>query len=257
MTGKITLADDSQVNVDADTLTLSSPIVGGFALSKGGTGTLVLSASNSFTGGLTVLAGTLSVGTVGNTNTAGTTGGNLGAGTLPVVLGDDGSGTAATLLYTGGSAASNHPFTMAGGGGTFAVSSSLGLSGVIDGDGGLTKAAGGILTLAASNLYTGPTTVSGGTLAIGTSGSVNDTSGIAVNQGATLQVTAGSSANQLPDTANVVLSGGNLSYTGSGNVSGESVGALVLNPGQNTITTSCTGTGSAPFLRFASGPGRT
>ena len=238
--------------MDADTLTLSSPIVGGFALSKGGTGTLVLSASNSFTGGLTAFAGTLSVGTVSNTNTAGTTGGNLGAGTLPVVLGSELDGTAATLLYTGGSAVSNHPFTMAGsGGGIFSVSSSLGLSGVIDGDGSLTKAAGGILTLAGSNLYTGTTTVSGGTLAIGASGSINDTSGIAVNQGATLQVTAGSSANQLPDTANVILSGGNLSYTGSGNVGGESVGALVLNPGQNTITTSCTGTGkrTVPPLR--------
>ena len=174
--------------MDTNTLTLSGPITGDFALSKGGTGTLILSASNSFSGGLTVLAGTLSVGTVSNMSTAGTTGGNLGAGTAPVVLGDDGSGTAATLLYTGGSAASNHPFTMAGGGGTFAISSSLGLTGTIDGDGGLAKAGSGLLTLTSSNLYTGPTTVSGGTLAITGSGSIGGSSGIAINQGGLLQV---------------------------------------------------------------------
>ena len=63
-TGAITLAADSQVNVDAaaDTLTLSGNIGGGFALTKGGAGNLVLSGGNTFTGGSNVLGGTLTRG---------------------------------------------------------------------------------------------------------------------------------------------------------------------------------------------------
>ena len=63
------------------------------------------------------------------------------------------------------------------------------------------------MTLSSSNLYTGTTTISGGTLALVSNGSINDTSGIVVAQGAMLQVTAGSGG-QLPDAGNVTLSGG-------------------------------------------------
>ena len=159
----------------------------------------MLSGSNTFTGGLTVLSGTLSVPSV---NAAGSAG-PLGKGTVPVVLGGD--STPATLLYTGSGTTSNQAFTMAAGGGVFAVNSSLGLSGVIDGNGSLTKTGSGTLTLSGSNLYTGVTTVSSGTLAVSGSGSINGTSGIVVNQGCLLQVTAGS-VGQLPDSGNITLS---------------------------------------------------
>jgi autotransporter-associated beta strand protein len=248
LTGPVTLATDSQINVDAGMLTISGNISGASALSTGGTGTLVLSGTgNSFTGGLTVLSGTLSVPGVNNAGSPGP----LGAGTTPVVLGSD--STAATLLYTGSGTSSNQAFTLAAGGGVVSVNSSLGLSGTIDGSGSLTKVGSGTLTLSGSNLYTGATTVASGTLAVSSTGSINSTSAIVVNQGALLQVTAGSTG-QLPDSASITLNGGNLSYIGNGSTNpGELAGPLVLNPGQSNVAVSNTGSGTA-YLCFASGP---
>jgi autotransporter-associated beta strand protein len=250
LAGAVTLASDSQVNVDSatDTLTLSGNVGGGFALTKGGAGTLVLSGNNSFSEALNVLSGTLSVGSVNNADTSGP----LGMGTAPVGLGS--SGSTGTFLYTGtASATTNRAFNLSANGGVFPVSGSLGLSGAIGGDGGLTKTGGGTLTLNGSDSYTGGTTVAAGTLAVSNSGSINGTSAIVVNQGATLQVTAGSMA-QLPNSGNLTLSGGNLTYVGSGSVNpGEMAGALVLNPGQSDIALSNAGTGTT-YLRFASAP---
>ena len=109
--GAVTLAADSQVNVDAaaDTLTLGGNIGGGFTLSKGGAGNLLLTGVNTFTGGLSVLAGTL---TVPNVNAA-LTSGPLGAGAEPVTLGS--GGATATLVYTGTGSTSNRNFTMGAG----------------------------------------------------------------------------------------------------------------------------------------------
>jgi autotransporter-associated beta strand protein len=246
LTGPITLTDDAQIEVDGGTLTVAGVISGNAALTSSGAGTLVLSGSNTFTGGLTVLSGTLSVPSVSSTGTAGP----LGGGTVPVVLGGD--TTPATLLYTGSGTTSNQAFTMGAGGGIFAVNSSLGLSGVIDGSGNLTMTGSGTLSLSGSNLYTGNTVVSGGTLAISGSGSINGTSGIFVDQGCLLQVTAGTAA-QLPGTANLTLSGGSLSYAGNGSF-GQLTGMLLLGPGQSNVAASSTG--GSPYLAFAgSGPG--
>ena len=246
LAGAITLGSDSQVNVDnaADRLTLSGTISGGCALTVSGAGTLLLSGNNTFTGGLTVLSGTVSVPNVSMSGSAGP----LGASAMPVVLGGDSN--AATLLYTGGGTTSNQAFTMGAGGGVFAVNSSLGLSGVIDGGSNFTKTGSGTLTLSGSNLYTGTTTISNGVLAVSNSGSINSTSGIVVTQGGLLQVTGGSGS-QLPDSGNIALSGGSINYIGNGSASpGELTGALLLNPGQSSITISNTGSGSS-YLRFA------
>ena len=61
---------------------------------------------------------------------------------------------------------------------------------------------------------------------------------------------------QLPDSGNVTLSGGSLTYIGTGSNPGELAGALVLGAGQNNITTSLASgsTTYTPYLRFASGP---
>jgi fibronectin-binding autotransporter adhesin len=255
LAGGITLAANSQVNVDsaADTLTLSGNIGGGFALTKGGPGTLLLSGNNSFTEALNVLSGTLSVPSVNNAGSVGP----LGQGTAPIVLG--GNNAAATLLYTGTGTTSTRAFTLAAGtatisGGIFQVGSNLGLNGVIGGNGGLTMSGSGALTLGASNLYTGVTTINSGTLAIGPTGSINATSGIIVNQGGVLQVTTGTTGNsQLPNAANVTLGGGMLSFAANGSASaGESVGALLLNPGQSQVVVTNSGTGT-PYLQFVIG----
>ena len=247
LTGAITLAADSQVNIDnaGDTLTLSGAIGGGSALTKGGAGTLVLSGNNSFSGAINVLSGTLSAPTINSPGSAGP----LGVGTVPVTLGS--SGSPATLLIAANYGVTSRAFTLAGSGGVFRVANLLILSGVIDGNGSLTQA-GGFLRLTGKNLYTGATIVSD-ILDVYDTGGINNTSAITINQGASFRVTAGSSLQQLPDSGNITLNGGNLNYVGNGSISGgELAGALVLNPGQNTITTSRSGSGYTPYLAFAS-----
>jgi autotransporter-associated beta strand protein len=257
--GPIALAADSQINVDsaAGPLTLSGNISGGFALVKGGSGTLQLAGSgSSFSGPLTILNGTLSVSALNATGSVGP----LGQAASPVTLG--GSGNTAMLEYMGAAAASsNRAFALAAGGTSgFLINQpgiNLTLSGSISGNGNFEAAGKGIVTLSGSSSYTGTTTVAGGTLTVSGGGSLGKTSGIVVAPGASLQITAGTAlVNQLPDSANVTLDGGTFSYVANSSViGGETVGSLVLGVGPSTITTTCSGVTNPPaFLRFASAP---
>jgi autotransporter-associated beta strand protein len=110
------------------------------------------------------------------------------------------TGATSTLTLQGGAGA--------GGGGT--------ISGSIDlGTGGLTKLQGGRWTLSAANFYTGPTTISAGTLLI--NGSITDTSVVDVSG------TLGGNGTITP------ASGGNVNLLAGGKLSpGTSVGNLTL-----------------------------
>ena len=164
---------------------------GAIALTKTGTGTLVLGGSDTYSGGTTLSAGQL------NLNNAAA----LGSGALTISGGTIGnsSGSAITLS-TNNAQTWGGNFTFAGsnnlnlGSGAVTMSSSrtvtvasgnLTVGGAISGSGySLTKAGTGTLTLAGSDIYTGPTTVSTGTLQIGAggaAGSINGTSAITDN----------------------------------------------------------------------------
>ena len=114
--------------------TFAGAISGSGGLAQSGTGVLTLLASNSYTGGTTISAGTLQLGNGGLTGSI-----------------------AGNVLDNGVLA--------------FNLSGNPAFAGVISGGGGLTKMGGGILTLLASNTYTGGTTVSAGTLQVGNGGS--------------------------------------------------------------------------------------
>src|SRR5260370_3111406 len=120
------------------------------------------SAANTYSGSTTIAAGTLNanassaLGDESATNTLIFTGGTLQAGgtiTSPSTRG-------VTLTSTGLIDTNNN---------------SVSIAGVIGGSGGLTKSGTGTLTLSGLNTYTGVTTISAGTLALGAAGGAPNT----------------------------------------------------------------------------------
>jgi fibronectin-binding autotransporter adhesin len=188
------------------TFTIASQIVdntGTVGFTKSGSGRVVLTGSNSYTGATTVAQGTLSVNSIENGSVASAVGASTSDASNLVIQG-------ATLEYTGGTTTSDRGFTLARSGaatsGTISVTNAatnLTFGGqVTSSDGaGLTKIGNGTLTLTnAGNDYTGVTTISDGMLSISSIG----------NGGAASTLGASSS-----DSANLVLqTGGELEYTG-------------------------------------------
>ncbi len=179
----LALAADQSWNVaDGRALTLNGTLSGtGVNLNKIGLGDVTLSGANTFSGITTLGAGTLNVGTIGDGGFAG----NLGAATSSASNLVFAGGT---LRYTGSTASTNRNFTIqAGKSATFHVSqagTNLTVSGASPATtGGLTKVGAGTLTIASSQLYTGATLVTEGSLAIGNGGTLPTlaTSGITLS----------------------------------------------------------------------------
>lgn len=148
--------------------TISARLAGfGVTLTKTTSGTVTLSGANTFTGQMSVQNGTVSIATINNASSSGV----LGNSALAVILGNTGAQTG-TLRYTGGSTSSTKKFTMATGGtGAFQIDTAgaiLELTGLIDGSGALSKTGAGTLKISGANTsFTGPTTVSAGSLILG------------------------------------------------------------------------------------------
>jgi autotransporter-associated beta strand protein len=197
--GGVTLGASRQVTVSANTLTVGGSISGvGFGLTKLGAGTLALSGANGYTGGTTVSAGQL---TLGSTTA-------IGTGTLTMNGGNLDSSVANLVNANNNAQAWNSDFTFVGSQslslGTGAVTpnanrqvtvsaNTLTVGGVIAGGAiSLTKAGNGNLTLSAINTFTGGATVNGATLTLnngGGSGVVRGT--LTINSGATVILASG------------------------------------------------------------------
>lgn len=168
-----------EVSNAATALTLSGAIGGSGAVQKGGAGTLILSGNNTFGGALNIHDGTVQVGSLGG----------LGSGSS-IGIGKSGTDNVSTLRYTGSSATISRSISLESSNnvsGIIDVATSgetLTVSGQISGSSGLTKAGMGRLNLSANNSYTGPTTVSAGTLQL-SGGSIAGSS-VSVSSGASL-----------------------------------------------------------------------
>ena len=254
ITGAVALTGNTQIAINADSLTLSGPISGNYAITKTGSGALALTNwLNSFGGGIGVQAGTLDISTMNNTGSAGP----LGVGTAAVSLGS--SGGTATLEYSGFGDTSNRALAVAAGGtGVIQIdypTADLTLSGALTGSGPLVKAGYGILTIAGSASCSGAIYVTQGVLAINPGGSLGNSSTISLSPGTLLQLTNSGSA-QLSASTAIALNGSNLTFYGNSTASGgEVAGSLLLGAGENDISLGVTTSGTyQPYLKFASLP---
>ena len=202
---------DTNLNDVTFASALDSTNSGGFT--KNGSGTLTLSASNTYTGATTINAGTLQISSTGL----------LGGGNYSANIVNNGS-----LLLS-----SNSNQT---------------LGGVISGSGGMTKSGSGTLILNGNNTYTGGTTINAGTLEVASTGllSGGNYSANIVNNGSLL---LGSNSNQIfsgiiSGTGALTKNGtGTLTLSGNNNYSGGTTlntGTLVIGhanaAGTGTIT---------------------
>jgi fibronectin-binding autotransporter adhesin len=197
-------------------------ISGNGGLRQAGSGTLVLNAANTYSGATAVNNGILDLQNqfaLQNSTFAG------GSGTLTF---DSSVGGAFTFGGLGGStnlplldSASNAVALSVGNNAQGAV-----YSGILSGSGSLTKVGSGVQILGAAETYSGPTTISAGTLQIGNggsgaaAGSLSTSSTIAVN--GTLAFNRGDTVTQGTDFSAAAISG-------SGGVRQAGSGTLVLN----------------------------
>jgi fibronectin-binding autotransporter adhesin len=155
-------------NTATNTLAASLGDSGGpSSLIKSGAGRWVLTASNSYTGGTVLNAGTLQVSADAN-------------------LGD----AAGALTFNGGTLENTAAFssgravTVNSGGGVFQTDTDLILSGIISGSGALTKTGAASLILIGNDSYAGGTTISTGILQIGNGGTSGAIVGDVADNGA-------------------------------------------------------------------------
>jgi len=197
------------------TQSLTGVISGAGSLAVTGGGELLLQGNNTYTGGTTVSAGTLAL---NSANALGSGKVTLAGGSLDVK-----SQTIANdIRLTADS-------RVAGTNGA--------LTGVISGNGLLTKVGAGTLTLAGVNTFTGGTTVSAGTLALNSANALG--SGSVTLAGGSLDVKSQTVAKDITLTADSSVAGADGTITGviAGNGLLTKVGAGTLTlSGTNTFT---------------------
>lgn len=194
-------------------------MVGAFTqgeLRQAGTGTITLSASNSYAGGTTISNGVVVAGTNGA----------IGSGFLTVSGGTFSSGS-----YTQSVGAVTLDSGAITGSGTITGTSYSVLSGSISatlaGSAALTKSSAGTVTLSGSNSYTGATVISGGSLVLGNTGgpAISQSSGITVTNSSQLVLGA---SNQIGDSVPLILGGGTLLTGDSTTGYADDLGTLTL-----------------------------
>ena len=241
--GTVTAGNNTQVIVGlaaaaSGTLTIDGGDVNGGAittLSGGGTvlpaayGGLRFGGSTGNTSGTRIAnlnGGTLTVGqvfigalAVGSTATNTL---NFNGGTLKAIISNTTfmTGLTAANVQLGGAKIDTNSFDIT-------IGQALTHDAVLDAtlDGGLTKSSAGVLTLTASNTYTGDTTISGGTLRISGSGRLN-----AGNYAGALSMSLGTTF-ESAITGSQTLSG---AITGGGTLKNVGGGALLLSNGSNS-----------------------
>jgi fibronectin-binding autotransporter adhesin len=211
--------------------TVNAVLGGSGALAKNTSGTVTLSAANTYTGGTTINAGILQLGAsdaLPDTNV--------------VTVASPGSLNVNNFIDFIGGLSGNGNVTL--GSGTLIVGSgnaSGTFSGVVSGTGSLNKIGTGVQTLSGANLYEGGTGVSQGTLRIGGSERLANTSDLIVDGGSAVF-----DLQSFTETVDAVTLANGGSITGSGTLIGS---AYSLSQGSVSATLG----GSAAVTKVSSG----
>lgn len=168
----IALDTGGTIDTGANTDTIAGVISGDGGLTKTGSGKLVLSGTNTYSDGTTIAAGSLQI----------EKDSNLGAATGSVTM------AAGTTLELTSGVTMDRAFTLNGSATIQADDRTSHITGVISGDGGLTKSGEGVLVLEGANTYKGGTTFNDGVLAVSSDGNLGDTSGSLTFNGGELQI---------------------------------------------------------------------
>lgn len=191
------------IDTQGFTSTVSQGISGAGALTKAGSGTLVLAGDNTYQGGTTVAAGTLQL---GNGGTSGSITGNVV---------DNG-----TLMFN-----RSDVFTFGG---------------MVSGTGGITQAGTGTTVLTANNAIQGDTLIASGALAIGDAAHASAALGVSgTNAPQSLRTMAGGSGSNVQIAANATLGGYgtvNGAVTNNGTVAVADALAAFANTGSGNLT---------------------
>ena len=160
---------------------------------------MTLTNADSYTGGTTILAGTLQLGSGGSLASTGLL--TIGGGTFDLNGNDQ---TVAGLTIIPGSAGS-----IMLGDATLTVNQAgtTQFNGVISGEGGLTKTGAGLLSLTGASAYTGATTVDAGTLRLDPRGGLASTSALIVDGGIFDLENGGQTVGSLSGTGGAVTLG--------------------------------------------------
>jgi autotransporter-associated beta strand protein/T5SS/PEP-CTERM-associated repeat protein len=154
------IVNDGQIVANfTDTLTLGANISGAGALSKAGSGTLILTSSNTYGGGTTITGGTLQLGNGGASGSI--TGNVLDNGTFAINRSD-------TFVF----------------------------GGVISGSGAFAQIGPGTTVLTGANTYSGGTVINGGVLAVAADANLGAASGGLAFDGGTLRFLTGFTTNR-------------------------------------------------------------
>jgi len=291
---------------------------GWFSIMKTGTGTVALTAANTFTGPMIIDLGTLSVASI-NSVAGGTTGSSLGApvdvldGTInfgsPYVSNGAGVNGSGTLLYTGTGETTDREISINGAtytttfdqSGTgllkfagaiiipgFGTNKTIVLQGSTAGTGeiagniinpydraglattSLTKSGTGTWTLSGANTYSGPTTITGGTLACSTAAalggkalSISSGAKVALNYTGTRAITAltlngaGQAAGTYGSTSSNATNKNNTWFSGSGTVTVGPAGAVATTTSLDLPTGNYTSPAGTPLTFTATVTGGT
>ncbi len=228
--GPLTLAVSSgspTLTVSSNSATLNTVLAGTNGLTKAGAGTLVLNASNTYTGGTTLSAGQL------NLNSANA----LAGGALIITGGAIGNSSGSTVTLAGaqtwnGNFSCVGPNNLIlsgnvalGGNRTVTVNGGdLTLNGVVSGAFSLTKQGANTLTVSQGNTYSGGTIVSAGKLVATGGGWYSNrsigTGALTVNSGATAQFTASHGFGVDPGGRSATINGGTLQFDRENYMSG-------------------------------------